>query len=300
MVLIQFNEHCNTHKLIPDYQSAYMANHSCETAWAKIVNDILWAMEHQKVTSLMAIDLSAALDTVNHNILLNILKKKFSVHDTSLAWFEAYLKPRYCVVNVREAYSSKQELVCSVPQGSLDGPSLYRVYTSTMQSVVPKETDLHGFVDDHVLKNSFKASNRVSERECFIIRIFSSKCENLHGSQQAKYEWWKDGVYYVYIKEMTREVCNNWHRCEWYDFKLQPNYQAPRNMVISMYATPWSHSEKMQDYYDELTKIKFLYPLLTHESAHTLVRCLFTSHLGYCNMIFDGLPKVLLRFLQNV
>ena len=63
------------------------------------------------------------------------------------------------MVNVREVYSLKWELVCSVPQGSLGGPSLYTVYASTMQSVVHEETDLHGFADNHVLKNSFKASN---------------------------------------------------------------------------------------------------------------------------------------------
>ena len=69
------------------------------------------------------------------------------------------------MVNVREAYSSKQELVCSVPQGSLGGPSLYTFYTSTMQSVVLGEIVLHGFVDGYVLKYSFKASSRVAERE---------------------------------------------------------------------------------------------------------------------------------------
>ena len=122
----------------------------------------------------MAIFLSAAFYTVNHNILLSILEKKFSVHDTCLASFESYLKPRYCMVNVRETYSLKWDLVCSVPQGSLGGPSLYTVYTSTMQSEVLEETDLHDFVDDHVLKNSFKASNRVTERESVISLEYSA------------------------------------------------------------------------------------------------------------------------------
>ena len=41
-ILQQFNKHCKDHDLIPDYQSAYCANYSCETALVKIVNDILW------------------------------------------------------------------------------------------------------------------------------------------------------------------------------------------------------------------------------------------------------------------
>ena len=48
-----------------------------------------------------------------------------------------------------------------------------------------------------------------------------------------------------------------------------------------------------------LQKIKFLCSLLTQESAHTLVRGLINSHLDYCNVIFTGLPKVLLKILQK-
>ena len=110
VVLTQINKYCSTHSLIPDYQSVYRANYSCETALAKIVNDILWAMEHQKVTSLVAIDLSAAFDMVGHNILLSVLEKMFSVQDTCLAWFRSYLNSRYCMVKIREAFSSKCEL----------------------------------------------------------------------------------------------------------------------------------------------------------------------------------------------
>ena len=145
VVLTQFNKHCSTHRLILDYQSAYGANYSCETALKKIVNDILWAMEHQKVTSLVATDLSTAFDMVDHNILLRVLEKRFGVQDTVLAWYRSYLNSRYCKVKIRKACSSKCELNCSVLQGSLGGPSLYTVYASTMQSVVPQEIDLHGF-----------------------------------------------------------------------------------------------------------------------------------------------------------
>ena len=165
VVLTQFNKHCITHGLIPDYQSAYRATYSCETTLTKIGNDILWAMEHQKVTTLVAIDLSKAFDIVDHNILLRVLEKKFGVKYTCLAWFRLYLNSRYCMVKVRETFSSKCELNCSVPQGSLGGPSLYTVYASTMQSVVPEEIDLHGFADNNVLKNSFRASSRVDEKE---------------------------------------------------------------------------------------------------------------------------------------
>ena len=65
-------KHCDS--LMPDYQSAYRKFYSCETVLVKLVNDILWAMEHQKILSLVCIDLSAAFDTVDHEILDQVLK----------------------------------------------------------------------------------------------------------------------------------------------------------------------------------------------------------------------------------
>ena len=68
--VIQAHNHMNQGKLLPEYQSAYRENFSTETALVKLCNDILENMEHRKVTVLCAIDLSAAFDTVDHDILL--------------------------------------------------------------------------------------------------------------------------------------------------------------------------------------------------------------------------------------
>ena len=187
-VLQQFNKHCKDQDLFPDYQSAFQHNYSCETPSVKIVNDILWAMENKKVTALMAIDLSAVFDTVDHSILIAVLRERFGNTDTALSWFKSYLHPRYCKVNVDTNYSKDKELVCCVPQGSYAGPILFTVYTSTIELVITTQTSdsgeeessqikvnlpndratavpLHGFADDHALKNTFSANLRLAERE---------------------------------------------------------------------------------------------------------------------------------------
>ena len=69
-MLKQFNKHCSTYHLLLEYQSAYWENHSCETALIKLVNNALWSMERKKITALIAIDLSAAFDMVDHKILI--------------------------------------------------------------------------------------------------------------------------------------------------------------------------------------------------------------------------------------
>ena len=55
-------EHCNQNSLLPEYQSAYRKEHSCKTSLVKLVNDILWGMVNQVVTSVVILDLSAAFN----------------------------------------------------------------------------------------------------------------------------------------------------------------------------------------------------------------------------------------------
>ena len=78
-------EHCCNNDLLPDYQSAYREGYSCETALVKIFNDILWKMEKQEVTTIVAIDLSEAFDTVDHDILLDVLSMHFGIEGAALS-----------------------------------------------------------------------------------------------------------------------------------------------------------------------------------------------------------------------
>ena len=90
-----------------DYQSAYRKFYSCETVLVKLVNDILWAMEHQKILSLVCIDLSAAFDMVDHKILEQVLQNQHGITGTVLQWYKTYIRPRGFKVNILEEYSDE-------------------------------------------------------------------------------------------------------------------------------------------------------------------------------------------------
>ena len=62
-------------------------------------------MESKKGTALMAIDLSASFDMVDHDRLLDVLHNKFGIRGIALNWFESYLRPRYCKVCIAEHYT---------------------------------------------------------------------------------------------------------------------------------------------------------------------------------------------------
>ena len=109
-------------------------------------------MENGKVTSLCAIDLSEAFDTVDHSVLPALLRDKCSFSEESLLWFSSYLYPRTCRVNINKNYSKDANLSFPVPQGSVAGPQLFSLYSSTLGGIVtPSGNDIHGFADDHAI-----------------------------------------------------------------------------------------------------------------------------------------------------
>ena len=78
-MLLQFNEHGNLNSLLPSYQSAYRKFFSCKTSLLKFANNLLNEMENQRVSALVVIDLSAAFDPVDHNILLDVFSNQYGL-----------------------------------------------------------------------------------------------------------------------------------------------------------------------------------------------------------------------------
>ena len=58
------------------------------------MDDILWNKEGQELTALVAIDLSTAFNTVDHDVLLEVLNNRFGLDEKTLDWISSYLRPR--------------------------------------------------------------------------------------------------------------------------------------------------------------------------------------------------------------
>ena len=119
IVANQLNSHINSSNTSNQYQSAYRKFHSTETALKKIHNDILASMDADRITSLTLLDLSAAIDTINHTILLRRLDDRFGVTVEALNWFKSHLSARCQRIRLGDCLSSKADLKFGVPQGSV-------------------------------------------------------------------------------------------------------------------------------------------------------------------------------------
>jgi len=81
------------HSLFLVHQSAYRPRHSTETAVVSVLDEIFHEVDSGKVCALVLLDLSAAFDTVDHSILLTVLKDRFGIKGV-LDWFMSYLTGR--------------------------------------------------------------------------------------------------------------------------------------------------------------------------------------------------------------
>jgi len=91
----RLNDQLFFHCLLNPHQSAYRRHHSIETSLLYIHDHLITAIGSQKLSCLCH---SAAIDTINNDILLTRLSSWFGIHGSVLNWFTSYLSSRtFCV-----------------------------------------------------------------------------------------------------------------------------------------------------------------------------------------------------------
>jgi hypothetical protein len=155
VVLQQLLAHLNANNLCNPFQSAYRSGHSTETTLLRVVSDLLMALDKNRVSVLLLLDLSAAFDTVDHDILISRLTTNFGVRSKALDWFKSYLWNRRQFISVANLASSPKTLDFGVPQGSVLGPILFVLYTTPLSKLINDHAVNHQlFADDTQLHKS--------------------------------------------------------------------------------------------------------------------------------------------------
>ena len=145
----QLNNYIDSEGLSNVNQSAYMRLHSTESALLKIQNDIAASMDSGKAVALTLLDLSAAFDTINHDILFNSLRDWFGVDGTVLRWIKSYLSNWKQKVKLGNSILDAFSLPFGVPQGSVLGPLLFTLYTTPLSNIISNfNVTHHLYADD--------------------------------------------------------------------------------------------------------------------------------------------------------
>jgi len=86
----------DTHRLLPATQSGFRLGHSTETTTVRVLSpsDLLDSVNRGGTAALVLLDLTAALDTVDHEIPLEKASAHFGVDSTALSSLSSYLAGR--------------------------------------------------------------------------------------------------------------------------------------------------------------------------------------------------------------
>lgn len=83
----------NDHNLVYSRQSGFRKQHSTETALIKIIDDLLFSLDNDKVSGMVLVNYQKAFDMVDHELLLKKLEA-YGIVNQELRWCRSYLSSR--------------------------------------------------------------------------------------------------------------------------------------------------------------------------------------------------------------
>jgi hypothetical protein len=299
LVCRQLTAFLDKHGLLPSLQSAYRRNHSTETAVLRVVSDILLAADRGEVTFLGLLDMSAAFDTVDHDVLLDRLRTSFGIQGTVLSWIGSFVRGRTQVVCVNGQQSATSSVFCGVPQGSVLGPILFLLYTAEVVAIAERHgLSAHSYADDTGLYFHAAASSCRAKLPNLIACI-----DNInHWMSSNRLKLNVDKTQFIWLgtpQQLAKINCSSLI-LDGVDISISEEVTF-LGVVIDNKLTFADHIRKLvgRCFY-QLRQLRMIRRTLSIEAAKTLVHAFVSGRVDYCNSVLNGASAIHLRRLQSV
>jgi len=279
----QLTVYLESESLLPLFQSAYRANHSTETAVLRVFSDLVAASDAGNISLMALLDLTAAFDTVDHEILIHRLELEFGVTGSALSWIKSYLIGRRQAVRCNDVTAPACDLMCGVPQGSVLGPLLFLLYTTGLHQVIQRHgLQNHCYADDSQIYGSCCPSASVSLRTRMLDCI--SEVNEWMTCNRLKLNPEKTEFIWCSMPRMSHRVD------QVTPFLIDGVMVAPVMSVkflgvqMDSGLTMTTHVNRtMSACFYQLRRLKVARRSLPLESAKSMVNAFVTSRLDYCN-----------------
>ena len=297
--LLRYIPHLNNTKKFAINNSAYKPVHSTETLITKVNNDIMVNMDTKKFTLLVLLDLSAAFDTVDQKLLLNILHERFNIINTAKNWMKDYLSNRSQKIQINKFVSSSFDVNHGVPQGSCIGPIGFLMYISGLSDIISKYLiNMECYADDTQLYLEFQPSIESINTATQNLESCIAEIRNYLLEHQLKFNESKTEIIIIGSKY-------NFSKLPAINFSIGNEIVTPvssvRNLgvIFDSHMTLNTHINNICKKVNiHLSRIRHIRPYLSKSNTETLIHSLITSTLDYCNSILYNLPENQLHKLQ--
>jgi hypothetical protein len=276
-------------------QSAYRAYHSTETALLRINNDILATLDHGGQVALVMLDLSAAFETVDHDVLIDRLRTRYGFTGTALKWVKSYLADRSQTVRLRDDESSSICVNHGVPQGSVLGPILFNLYMGPLGDIISAHNlSYMTYADDSQIYVTVSSEASIVRLEKCIADIKTWMSRNKLKLNDSKTEFINfcsrfrssleipgltiGGSYIIaspVVKDLGISLDTN--------FTLDSHIKSVTKSALS-----------------SIRCIGRIRKYVDRSACEKLIHSFTISRLDYCNSLFVGLPGAKIKRLQRI
>ena len=131
---------------VSPYLCGYRKGFSSQQALMSVIENWRRVLDKKGIGGAVLMDLSKTFDTIKHDLLIAKLCA-YGFSKESLKLLHSYLSNRCHRTKIIKKFSSWQELIQGVPQGSVLGPLLFNIYLNDL-FYIAESTNVCNFADD--------------------------------------------------------------------------------------------------------------------------------------------------------
>ena len=289
----QMYQYFTKNKIFHPNLHGYRKNRSTQTALLAMYDRWVRAATKEQVSGVILLDLSAAFDLVDPDLLIQKLRI-YGVEEDFLSWISSYLTDRYQAVWIDHVLSEFLHCEVGVPQGSNLGPLFFLIFFNDLPHTL--DCEVESYADDTTMTATGGSVEEIGVQ-------LTTDCEKVSHWRANKLKLNPDKTHILTMGTQKRlsnlsetvkvtmdnvELKEDPSKCELLlGCKIQANLKWHQQVASLL--------TKLRKRLTGLNHLKYICPFHIRK---TITEGIFNSVLVYCLPLFGGLDKGQLKDIQ--